>query len=223
MTSAGRISVSTIKESWPVELPIWTGWPARACASLTITRRRAAPPDGRISSLANCRFGLASRQSDRPGANRHTRSGRTIAHVLKSMGYATGQFGKNHLGDRTSFCQQFTVSTSFGATSITSMRWKTRFIATIHRLFSTGLARATCCTAWQAMWTIRRSILAGARSASKKSPTRARCRPTRRRTSSTTWKPSTRSFATRRWNSSTRQGSRTSRFSSGSTPRACMS
>jgi arylsulfatase len=27
----------------------------------------------------------------------------TIAHVLKSMGYETGQFGKNHLGDRNEF------------------------------------------------------------------------------------------------------------------------
>ncbi len=27
----------------------------------------------------------------------------TIANVLKSMGYATGQFGKNHLGDRNPF------------------------------------------------------------------------------------------------------------------------
>src|SRR5262245_24388541 len=27
----------------------------------------------------------------------------TIANVLKSMGYATGQFGKNHLGDRNQF------------------------------------------------------------------------------------------------------------------------
>src|SRR5262249_3029637 len=27
----------------------------------------------------------------------------TIATVLKSMGYATGQFGKNHLGDRNEF------------------------------------------------------------------------------------------------------------------------
>ena len=27
----------------------------------------------------------------------------TIATVLKSMGYATGQFGKNHLGDKNEF------------------------------------------------------------------------------------------------------------------------
>ena len=27
----------------------------------------------------------------------------TIANVLKSMGYATSQFGKNHLGDRNEF------------------------------------------------------------------------------------------------------------------------
>ena len=31
------------------------------------------------------------------------RKRRTIATALKSMGYATGQFGKNHLGDRNPF------------------------------------------------------------------------------------------------------------------------
>ena len=33
----------------------------------------------------------------------------TIATVLKSMGYATGQFGKNHLGDRNEFLPRVTT------------------------------------------------------------------------------------------------------------------
>jgi arylsulfatase A-like enzyme len=52
----------------------------------------------------------------------------TIAELLKPLGYATGQFGKNHLGDkdelttsatRTSSCRPTTGSTSSSATSTT--------------------------------------------------------------------------------------------------------
>ena len=50
----------------------------------------------------------------------------TIASRLKSMGYATGQFGKNHLGDRDSTCRPTTVSTSSTATSITSTPRRSR-------------------------------------------------------------------------------------------------
>ena len=57
----------------------------------------------------------------------------TIATVLKSMGYATGQFGKNHLGDLNEFLPTSTASTNSSATCITSMRWKTRRIPTTRR------------------------------------------------------------------------------------------
>ena len=43
----------------------------------------------------------------------------TIADILKHLGYASGQFGKNHLGDRASSCPPCTGSTSSSATSIT--------------------------------------------------------------------------------------------------------
>ena len=36
----------------------------------------------------------------------------TIADLLKPMGYATAQFGKNHLGDRNEFLPTHTASTS---------------------------------------------------------------------------------------------------------------
>ena len=50
----------------------------------------------------------------------------TIAQALKPLGYATGQFGKNHLGDRNEFCQRFTASTSFLAIFTTSMPRRSR-------------------------------------------------------------------------------------------------
>ena len=36
----------------------------------------------------------------------------TIAELLKPLGYATGQFGKNHFGDLESTCRRCTASTS---------------------------------------------------------------------------------------------------------------
>jgi arylsulfatase A-like enzyme len=42
----------------------------------------------------------------------------TLAEMLKPLGYATGQFGKNHLGDPTSFCRPRMASTSSMASSI---------------------------------------------------------------------------------------------------------
>ena len=43
----------------------------------------------------------------------------TIAELLKPLGYATGQFGKNHLGDRNESCPPCTASMNSTATSIT--------------------------------------------------------------------------------------------------------
>ena len=62
----------------------------------------------------------------RPGRrkNRHAGRSATIATALKAMGYATGQFGKNHLGDRNEFCRRSTDSTSSSAISTTSTPWK---------------------------------------------------------------------------------------------------
>jgi arylsulfatase A-like enzyme len=44
----------------------------------------------------------------------------TIAELLKPLGYATGQFGKNHLGDLNKFLPTAHGSTSFSATCTTS-------------------------------------------------------------------------------------------------------
>jgi len=43
----------------------------------------------------------------------------TIAAILKSLGYATGQFGKNHLGDRNEFLPTVHGFDEFYGNSIT--------------------------------------------------------------------------------------------------------
>ena len=58
----------------------------------------------------------------------------TIATALKSMGYATGQFGKNHLGDRNQFLPLCTASTSSSATSTTWTQWRIRVTPTTRRI-----------------------------------------------------------------------------------------
>lgn len=57
----------------------------------------------------------------------------TIAELLKPLGYATGQFGKNDLGDRDERCRPITASMSFSAISTTSTRKKSRRMPTIRR------------------------------------------------------------------------------------------
>ena len=50
----------------------------------------------------------------------------TLATALKELGYATGQFGKNHWETGTNSCPPSTGSTNTSAISITLMRWRTR-------------------------------------------------------------------------------------------------
>lgn len=45
----------------------------------------------------------------------------TLAEVLKPLGYTSGQFGKNHLGDRNEFLPTVHASTNSTGISITSM------------------------------------------------------------------------------------------------------
>ena len=58
----------------------------------------------------------------------------TLATLLKEQGYATGQFGKNHLGDRDEFHPPSTGLMSSSATSITSMLRKSLKILTTRRI-----------------------------------------------------------------------------------------
>lgn len=58
----------------------------------------------------------------------------SVGQFMKGFGYATGQFGKNHLETVTSICRRCTVSMSSSATCITSTRRKNRNIRTIRKI-----------------------------------------------------------------------------------------
>ena len=57
----------------------------------------------------------------------------TIAELLKPLGYATGQFGKNHFGDLNKYLPTVHGSTNSSATSITSTPRRSRNTLTIRR------------------------------------------------------------------------------------------
>ena len=58
-----------------------------------------------------------------PGSPSYLRPGTpAIAKFLFDLGYTTGEFGKNHLGDQPTRCRRRTGSRSSGATSITWTR-----------------------------------------------------------------------------------------------------
>ena len=115
-----------------------------------------------------------------PGSTRGIqKSDPTLAEVLKTQGYATGQFGKNHLGDRNEFLptvhgfdewfgnlyhlnaeeepEELDYPGQKNARN-TSRRW----------------GRAACCTPGRRTWTIRRPTRSSAASASRRSRTPAR-------------------------------------------------
>ena len=73
----------------------------------------------------------------------------TIAELLKPLGYATGQFGKNHLGDKDQYLPTCTASTNSSATSTTSTRKRSPRTPTIRKTQSSRSisGRAACCTA----------------------------------------------------------------------------
>jgi arylsulfatase len=103
----------------------------------------------------------------------------TIAELLKSHGYSTGQFGKNHLGDRNEY--------------LPTVHGFDEFFGNLYHLnaeedpedpdypskqvsssSTSASVRAACCAAERRTRTTRRSIHAGAASASSGSRTRAR-------------------------------------------------
>ncbi len=92
----------------------------------------------------------------------------TIATALKSMGYATGQFGKNHLGDLNQF-----LPTRARLRRILRLPLSPRRDGgplpsrTTRRRSRTRSVRATWCTAARPPWTTRPCSRAGARSASR--------------------------------------------------------
>jgi arylsulfatase A-like enzyme len=96
----------------------------------------------------------------------------TMAEALKPLGYATGQFGKNHLGDRNEYLPTVHgFDEFFGNLSITSMLKRSPKTQTIRRIRHSGpnSVRAAFCDPKPQTLTIRRLILALARWGSKPS------------------------------------------------------
>ena len=72
--------------------------------SPTTTASRAAPRGARRSSPARACFRTGLTKVGMPGRRVGLQAeDPTIAELLKPLGYATGQFGKNHLGDRNEY------------------------------------------------------------------------------------------------------------------------
>ena len=114
----------------------------------------------------------------------------TIATVLKSMGYATGQFGKNHLGDKNEFLPTVHGFDEFFGYLYHLDAMEDPCHPNYPRTSGRGWARATWSTRGRPASTTPPSIRAGARSASRRSRTRASC-------ARNAWKRWTTRFATR--------------------------
>ncbi len=83
--------------------PTSTNWHPRACSSPIITPRRVA--GGRANFITGeipLRTGLTTVGQAGADVGMPAKAC-TIATALKAQGYATGQFGKNHLGDLNKF------------------------------------------------------------------------------------------------------------------------
>ena len=104
MTLVGKTSVPTAWEQWDTPPPILTVLENKGF-DLPITMRNLVQPSstaGRAAFITGqypIRSGMTTvgQPGDALGLQAKSPS---LAEVMKSAGYATGQFGKNHLGDR---------------------------------------------------------------------------------------------------------------------------
>ena len=124
----------------------------------------------------------------------------TIAELLKPLGYATAQIGKNHLGDRNEYLPTVHGFDEFYGILYHLNAMEEPYQGTIRRVPSSAnvSARAISWSAEPPTLMIRPRIRAGAGLASRRSRTAVRCRRTRTwtRPPSSTWRMSTRnSFA----------------------------
>ena len=98
------------------------------------------------------------------------------------MGYATGQFGKNHLGDKNEFLPTVHGFDEFFGYLYHLDAMEDPAHPNYPQELLNASARATCSTPGRPMWTTPLSIRAGAKSASRKSKTPARSIPKRMET-----------------------------------------
>jgi hypothetical protein len=103
----------------------------------------------------------------------------TLATVLKAQGYATGQFGKNHLGDRNKFLPTVHGFDEFFGYLYHLDAMSDPYGTIIRRIGSTRPGRAIWCIALLLNRMTLPRCRAGARSASKKSLMKDRWRPFR--------------------------------------------
>ena len=103
-TSAGGTSATTAAARWATGRRTSTASPTKASPSPTTTAQQSCTA-GRAAFITGqnpIRTGLT--KVGMPGADVGLQAeDPTIAELLKPLGYATGQFGKNHLGDRDEF------------------------------------------------------------------------------------------------------------------------
>jgi arylsulfatase A-like enzyme len=99
----------------------------------------------------------------------------TIATVLKSMGYATGQFGKNHLGDLNEFLPTVHGFDEFFGYLYHLDAWRTHATATTRRRSRIASGPGTWCTAGRPPRTTPPSSRGGGRLASSASRMQDQC------------------------------------------------
>ena len=94
-------AAATTTASWATKPQTSTASPRKARCSPTSTGSKVAPRVARPSSPASRLFAPASPRSALPGATLGLNfEDPSVGEFMKNFGYATGQFGKNHLGDR---------------------------------------------------------------------------------------------------------------------------
>jgi arylsulfatase A-like enzyme len=146
----------------------------------------------------------------------------TIATVLKTMGYATGQFGKNHLGDRNEYLPTLHGFDEFWGYLYHLDAMEDPFHPNYPQKLKDQVGPRNllhCLASEEDDQTVDPRW---GKAASRRSPMKDLSRRIQSTASNTTWKRSTRLSATRPSRSSTRPRRPASRFSSGTTPRACM-
>ena len=100
MTSASTTSAPITTASWATGRPTSIAWAKKGRCSPTSTPSRAARPGVPRSFWGSIRSAPACLTIGMPGSPHGIPDWTpTIADLLKQQGYATGQFGKNHLGD----------------------------------------------------------------------------------------------------------------------------